>query len=137
MGVSVFALTDKVAIVTGGSRGIGKAIALEFAKAGAHVVVASRTMSELEKVAAEIRQLGRRSLAVATDVSKPEDVENMVQRTVKEFGRIDILVNNPTAQLPGGAVRRPLIEDMTLEDWDFLLQSTSRECSFAVKLQER
>ncbi len=119
MGASVFGLTDKVAIVTGGGRGIGRAIALEFARAGADVVVVSRTMSELEDAAGEIRKLGRRSLAVVTDVSNPEDVDNLVKRTVDEFGRIDILVNNASAQILGGSAQRPLAEDMTPEEWDF------------------
>lgn len=118
MDSSVFALTDKVAIVTGGGRGIGKTIAIEFAKAGAHVVIAGRTLSVLEETAAEIRKLGRRSLVVVTDVSKPEDAENMAKRTVDEFGKIDILVNNAANPSTGTDIRRPLIEDMTPEDWD-------------------
>lgn len=117
---SVFALTDKVAIVTGAGSGIGKTIALELAKAGAHVVIASLpipTLSDLEEAAAEIRKLGRQSLAVATDVSKPKDVENMAQKAVKEFGRIDILVNNATGQTAERAARG-YVMDMDPEDWD-------------------
>lgn len=93
-----FSLTDKVAIVTGASRGIGKAIALAFADAGAHVVVASRTVSDLEETASEIRRFGRRSLVVRTDISKKEDIESLFIQTIKEFGTVDILVNN-AAQL--------------------------------------
>lgn len=107
-----FELRDKVAIVTGGGTGIGKAIALEFARVGAHIVVASRKLPNLEKVASEVRALGRRSLAVACDVRKPEEVDAMVQKTVEEFGRIDILVNNA-----GASFRAPL-EDISPNGWD-------------------
>ena len=83
-------------MITGASRGIGRAIALAFAEAGADVVVSSRNKRppELEKVAEEIRAKGRRSLAISAHVGKREDVQNLVQKTLEEFGRIDILVNN-------------------------------------------
>ena len=87
-------LEGQVAIVTGGGTGIGRGIALEFAKAGADVVVASRKLANLEKVAEEVRALGRRSLAVQTDISRKTDVDNLVQKVMGEFGAIDILVNN-------------------------------------------
>ena len=92
--VANLSLEGKVAIVTGGGTGIGQGIALEFAKVGADVVVASRRLNLLEEVAEQIRALGRRSLAVQTDITKNADVDNLVQRTVDEFGGIDILVNN-------------------------------------------
>ena len=87
-------LEGQVAIVTGGGTGIGRGIALEFAKAGADVVVASRKLANLEKVAEEVRALDRRSLAVQTDISRKTDVDNLVQKVMGEFGAIDILVNN-------------------------------------------
>ena len=87
-------LEGQVAIVTGGGTGIGRGIALEFAKAGADVVVASRRLSVLEKVGEEVTALGKRSLAVQTDISRKTDVDNLVQRVMDEFGVIDILVNN-------------------------------------------
>ena len=87
-------LDDKVAIVTGGSRGLGRAMALGFAEAGADVVVASRKIEPCERVAAEIEALGRRGLAVACHVGDWADCDALIARAVSEFGRIDILVNN-------------------------------------------
>jgi NAD(P)-dependent dehydrogenase (short-subunit alcohol dehydrogenase family) len=92
--VPSLALPDKVAIVTGGGTGIGRSIALEFAKAGAHVVLASRSVANLENVAAEVRASGRNALVIQTDVSQKTDVDRMVAGTVQTFGRVDILVNN-------------------------------------------
>ena len=94
MTVFDFSLKDKVAIVTGASRGIGKAIALAFADAGADVVAADILIPEMEAVAAEIRAKGRRALAIKTDVSSKQDVDNMMSQTLKEFGTVDTLVNN-------------------------------------------
>ena len=84
----------KVAIVTGSSRGIGKAIALGFAQEGADVVLAARTMETLRINVEEIRALGRRALPVKTDISVLSDAEEMAQKAIREFGRIDVLVNN-------------------------------------------
>jgi NAD(P)-dependent dehydrogenase (short-subunit alcohol dehydrogenase family) len=89
-----FSLDGKVALITGGSRGIGKATALGFARAGADVAIASRTLPALEIVADEIRGLGRKALPVAAHVGKLEQIKNLVQTVHKEFGRIDILVND-------------------------------------------
>ncbi|HEX7364446.1 MAG TPA: glucose 1-dehydrogenase [Dehalococcoidia bacterium] len=89
-----FSLNGKVALVTGGSRGIGKATALAFARFGADVAVASRTQSDLEAVAEEIRGLGRKSLPVAAHVGNLVQIKNLVETVHKEFGKIDILVNN-------------------------------------------
>jgi dehydrogenase/reductase SDR family protein 4 len=89
-----FSLKGKVALVTGGSRGIGKAIAVGLAKAGADVALASRKLPDLEEVAKEIRGVGRKSLAVATHVGRLEEINNLVSKVKDEFGRIDILVNN-------------------------------------------
>ena len=107
---NLFSLQGKVAVITGASRGIGKAIALAFAEAGASIVVSSRNKRppELEKAAQEIRALGAKAIAIPTHVGKKEDVENLVQKTIQEYGRIDILVNNAGANpvLTHGRPRR-------------------------------
>jgi len=94
MSTELFSLRDKVAIVTGASRGIGRAIALGFAEAGADVAVAARTEADLETLAKEIDGLGRRALVLPTDVRGREAIQTMIDRTVAELGRLDILVNN-------------------------------------------
>jgi len=112
MTIPNFSLKNKVAVITGGKRGIGKGIALTFAEAGADVAVCGRTLPDLEKVAEEIKALGRRSLAMKADVSEKRDVENLMERTVREFGTIDILVNNAVVYTGG-----PLVE-LSEENWD-------------------
>jgi Short-chain dehydrogenases of various substrate specificities len=89
-----FKLTDRVAVVTGAGKGIGAGTARAVAEAGADVVVAARTEADIEQTAADVRERGRRSLAVPCDVTKTEDLERLVAATVAEFGRIDVLVNN-------------------------------------------
>jgi NAD(P)-dependent dehydrogenase (short-subunit alcohol dehydrogenase family) len=89
-----FRLDGKVAVITGGSKGLGRAMALAFAEAGADVVVASRKAEACEEVAAEIRALGRRAAAVGCHVGEWSDCENLVARTMAEMGRLDVLVNN-------------------------------------------
>lgn len=117
-----FFLTDKVAIVTGASRGVGRAIALAFADSGADVVVASRTVSDLEDVASEIRSKGRRALVVKTDVSQKKDIENLVSQTVKLFGTVDILVNN------AAQVVFSLPSKLRDEGWDKVMDVNLRGC---------
>ena len=114
--MSQFELRDKIAIVTGGAGGIGERIALEYAKAGANVVVASRNQENLDRVAAEIKALGRESLAIATDVCVPEQVDNMVKQTVDKFGRVDILVNNA-----GGSLHIKKAVELSPHEWDSII----------------
>jgi 3-oxoacyl-[acyl-carrier protein] reductase len=87
-------LTDKVAIVAGSSRGIGKAIASGLAAEGCHVTLCARDAGGLEQAASDLRRTGAKVLAVAADVTKPEDISRLVEETVRAFGRIDILINN-------------------------------------------
>ena len=89
-----FRLTDRVSLVTGAGRGIGRGIALGFAEMGAHVVCAARSEAEIEAVAEEARRFGSRALAVPCDVTDPAQLEEVTRRTIAEFGRIDLLVNN-------------------------------------------
>jgi dehydrogenase/reductase SDR family protein 4 len=112
MAIPKCSLEGKVAVVTGGSRGIGRAMALGFAEAGADVVVVSRTAADLEKVAGQIEALGRRALAVQADIAIGGEVGKMVQRTLDEFGTVDILVNNAAMN-----IMRPLVE-LREDGWD-------------------
>ena len=109
---SDFDLSGKVAIVTGAGRGMGYHIALALARYGADLVVCSRTVSELEKVGAEIEKLGRRVLIQKMDVTNIPEIHSMVEAAVKTFGRIDLLVNNAGLNIPQWA------EEVTEEAWD-------------------
>lgn len=91
---NLFDLSGKVALVTGGSRGLGRAIALGYAEAGADLIIASRKLEACEAVASEIRAMGRRALPVACHVGKWVDLEQLVEQSYEIFGKIDILVNN-------------------------------------------
>ncbi len=92
--IKEFSLEGKSAIVTGAGRGIGKTIALTLAEAGADVAAVARSAQEIEDTAHQVQLLGRKGLAVPTDVTKAEDLARMAERTINEFGQIDILVNN-------------------------------------------
>ncbi|HAF70555.1 MAG: Short-chain dehydrogenase/reductase SDR [Acetothermia bacterium 64_32] len=110
-----FSLEGKVALVTGGGRGLGRGIALALAEAGADVVVASRTLGELEAVAEEIEAKGRRALVVTGDVSVPQDARRMVEEAAGWQARLDVLVN-----AAGVNKRIPSLE-VTEDEWDWIL----------------
>ena len=112
MAGSAFSLEGKIAIVTGGGIGIGKSISIECARAGADIMLCSRRMEHLEQTADAIRQLGRRALPLTVDVRDQAQVNAVVQRTIEEFGRIDILINNH-----GASFRAP-IEEISLNGWN-------------------
>lgn len=110
-------LEGKVAIITGARRGIGRSIALAFAKAGADVVVSDIDIKDCEKVAKEIESSGRRVLVVKTDVTNYEEVDHMVKSTLEKFGKIDVLVNNA-----GILIYKPFLE-ITEDIWDKTLNT--------------
>ena len=113
----MFQLTRKIAIVTGASRGIGEAIAKGFARSGADLVLVSRNLPALEEVAKEIEGLGRKALPLSADIGNPEDIQKVVEATLKVFPRIDILVNN--------AGISPILkkaEEMTLKEWEEIVK---------------
>lgn len=110
-------LTDKVAIVTGASRGIGRCTALALAAQGADLVVAARSLQPLQEVVAEIEALGRKALAVTADASVTDDANKLIAATVETFGKVDILVNN------AGITRDGLLLRMKDEDWDAVLDT--------------
>lgn len=111
MSLERFRLDDRIAIVTGGSRGLGKAMASALAGAGANVVIVSRHLNEAQSSADEIRHsTGKKAIALEVDVSQQPQVERMVNRTIEAFGRIDILINNAGLNIRGS------IEELRLED---------------------
>jgi len=110
---SMMRLNEKVALVTGGGVGLGEAIALAFAAEGAAVAVAARTLPRLEAVMGKIRSQNGKAIAIQTDVSDEEQVKRMVARTLDEYGRIDILVNN--SGIAGPTVN---LVDLELADWN-------------------
>lgn len=113
-------LANQIAVVTGAGRGIGRAIALKFADEGADVVCVSRTAENSEKVASEVRALGRKAWAVALDVADAKAVETTTEKILTDTGKIDILVNN------AGVTRDGLLMRMSEEQWDTVLNTNLR-----------
>lgn len=109
-------LKDKVALVTGGGRGVGKAVALAYAHEGVKLVICARTASEIEQSAGEIRQLGTECLGLVCDVSVEDSVATLVKDLEDHFGRVDILVNN------AGVMTRPVsLAELEVRKWDYTL----------------
>jgi len=119
MTIPNFSLDGKAALITGGSSGIGKTIALTFARAGADVAVCARHLPALEKVTEEIRTLGKCALAIQANIGIKEDVDNMVHTTAKEFGAIDILVNNACE------TKNPhkIVVELSEDEWDIVMDT--------------
>src|SRR5438067_12744533 len=116
MARNAFSLEGKTAIVTGGGTGIGKSIAIEFARAGADVALCSCKAEHLEPVEKEVRNLGRRAFSMVVDVRQEEQVKGIVDRAVQEWGRLDIMVNN------AGASFRAKPEDISVNGWNTVIQ---------------
>src|SRR6478752_937225 len=124
-------LANQVAVVTGAGRGIGRAIALKFAAEGADVVCVSRTAENSEKVAGEIRALGRKAWAHAVDVADPAAVKAAADKISTEAGRVDILVNN------AGVTRDGLVMRMSDADWDAVLNTNLKGAFLVTKAFSR
>jgi NAD(P)-dependent dehydrogenase (short-subunit alcohol dehydrogenase family) len=107
----LFDLTGKTAIITGGGRGLGEQMAEGLAEAGANIVLCSRKKEACQQVADRLATTGVKTLALACDISQPEDIKNVVHQTIETFGRIDILINN------SGATWGAPVEEMPLEAW--------------------
>ena len=125
-------LENRVAIITGSGRGIGRVAALQLAAEGAAVVLASRTLAEVESAARDIRAEGGKAVAVETDISRPEEAKRMVERAIEEFGQLDVLINN--AAMPGPVKE---LTDLDFEDWDFVyginVRGTMACCKYALQ----
>jgi 3-oxoacyl-[acyl-carrier protein] reductase len=120
-------MTNRIALVTGASRGIGQACALTLARAGAKVAVAARALDKLEQLAADIKAGGGEAFPVAIDMESQASIKEGFTRVAKEFGRIDILVNNAGVTRDGLALR------MKAEDWDLVLRTNLSGAFFAIQ----
>ena len=114
-------LTDRIAVITGGGRGIGRAIARRFAAAGAKVAVVARTQKEIDAVVAELKSAGTTAIAICADVAQESGAQKIVAETLKHFGRIDILVNNAGVLGPVKAV-----EEVDPAEWDAVIAANLR-----------
>jgi NAD(P)-dependent dehydrogenase (short-subunit alcohol dehydrogenase family) len=128
---SQFDLTGKAAIVTGASRGLGVSFARGLVKAGCDLIVAARDMDKLEEVALDLEQHGRRVVPVQADVRRQHDVESMVQRSVTEFGKVDILINNAGISTLADA------EAMTREQWQSVIDTNLTALFFCAQCAAR
>ena len=126
--MELFDLNGKVAIITGGNRGIGFAIAKGFATAGAAVVIANRTVAEGQKAADELKTQGMQAMAIQTDVSDKSSVDRLVKTVMDECNQIDILVNS------AGVIQRGPVEDFTEEQWDYIININLKGLFFCCQL---
>jgi len=122
-------LKNRVALVTGGNRGIGRGIALEFAREGADVAICGRTPETLESAREEITRLGRKAKAILVDVSKVAEVRCMIDEVISEFGRIDILVNNAAVSIPPSSIL-----SISEEEWDYIIDVNLKGVFFCSQL---
>jgi NAD(P)-dependent dehydrogenase (short-subunit alcohol dehydrogenase family) len=129
--LSQFDLTGKAAIVTGVSRGLGVSFARGLAKAGCDLIVAARDIDQLREVALDLEQYGRRVVPVQADVRREQDVESMVQRSVTEFGKVDILINNAGISAVAEA------EAMTREQWQSVIDTNLTALFFCAQCAAR
>jgi 2-dehydro-3-deoxy-D-gluconate 5-dehydrogenase len=129
--LSQFDLTGKAAIVTGASRGLGVSFARGLVKAGCDLIVAARDMDQLREVALNLDQYGRRVVPVEADIRRQEDVENMVQRSVTEFGKVDILINNAGISAVAEA------EAMTRDQWQSVIDTNLTALFFCAQCAAR
>lgn len=124
----MFDLTGKVAIVTGGYHGIGRGIAEGLAEAGADIIICSRNQERCAEACTEIEKLGVKAVPIRCDISKSEEVEDLVAKAVKAFGKINILVNNAGV----GGSEKPILE-MSDEDWDYAVNIDLRGAFFCAR----
>jgi NAD(P)-dependent dehydrogenase (short-subunit alcohol dehydrogenase family) len=127
--ISLFSLKARVAIITGGGSGIGKGIASCLAQAGADVILAGRRKSVIDEASAEIKAMGRRSMAISTDISKKAEINSLVVKVMEEFGKIDILVNN--AGVSNFTPFAELVDEIRDQIWDTNIKGTW-DCTKAI-----
>jgi len=127
--ISLFDLSGRTALITGGSKGLGKAMASALAEAGANIIIASRDYANLENAARDIRKFGRDVKIVQGDLSTPEGAENVAVKALDETGRIDILINNV-----GGRLVSIPTEDLRLVDWQSMIDFNLTHCFVCSKI---
>ncbi len=129
-------LDGKVALITGAGRGIGKALALGFAEQGAHLIVVSRTLAEIDATAREAHAMGGQTLAIRADISKWDDVRRMADQVDKHFGRLDILVNNAAVRMNQLGKKDSYyipFADLSIDDWDAAINVNLRGPFLCIK----
>ena len=121
--MSSFRLDGKTAIITGGAGGLGRSMVKQYAEAGANVVVASRNLENCQKIVDEVKADGGNALAVSVDITVPEQVDSMIEQTVKEYGALDAIVNNAGRWGKGHAA-----EDTPLDEWNDIIEQNLTGC---------